>query len=596
MAKTSKSIIEQKRAIPQSSPIPTFVQPSIADTVIMRELDDTDKNWKKHIIPRMLEDEELWTKVPFTLKDSKGDTLKDVENVTLPEARIYGERVIAVLNESVEIISINGQRNGKVMNTKMTKIIEDFYHDVLYIADERQDDILMPGLEPYFWEQIGIRGGVFARILLAQDKHGFDPDILPLDRYKVRYGLGRRGFTWFAFWDTLSRDEVQDEYPGYTMKGDFVLRWDYWNSKEEIIFLDGTFYDAYDNLLGYPPFIGQLCQQGTFLETTARALRMRGDSIYSSSRELYPYLNKIASILQTQGMLSLAPPQQLISKSGKKLPGKPIYRLGNVLALQEGEKLVPIDAPDIIGSMRFFQGMLGGILQRATLTHSEWGNLQFQLSNVALATLGMAARQVYSPRLHTMERFKRKMEKEIRSQFIRFDMTADIGRTGNKHTYTKADFEGDYTVDFEYLTALPEEIAASYGLADMAKAGNWMDDKTIRRVILKYRDPDDISEKVMVQQAQRVSKALALFTMAKALDEQAESEKRPELRDQAKILLIEVGQTLEGRTGEALAQITGMEVPKAKQIEQAPTLPKAPSTREQERPGVSELEEEGVTT
>ena len=118
-----------------------------------------------------------------------------------------------------------------------------------------------------------------------------------------------------------------------------------------------------------------------------------------------------------------------------------------------------------------------------------------------------------------------------------------------------------------------------------------MDDKTIRRVILKYRDPDDISEKVMVQQAQRVSKALALFTMAKALDEQAESEKRPELKDQAKILLIEVGQTLEGRTGEALAQITGMEVPKAKQLEQAPTLPKAPSTREQERPGVSELEE-----
>ncbi|KKL26083.1 hypothetical protein LCGC14_2398860, partial [marine sediment metagenome] len=403
MAITDKSIISKKRAIPQSSPIPTFVQPSIADTAIMREIDDTDKNWKKHIIPRMDEDEKLWTKDPYELRDSNGDLIKDVENVTLPEARIYGERVIAVLNESVEIISINGQRNGKVMDTKKTKIIEDFYHDVLYIADERQDDILMPGLEPYFWEQIGIRGGVFTRILLAQDKHGFDPDILPLDRYKVRYGLGRRGFTWFAFWDVLSRDEVQDEYPGYPMKGDFVLRWDYWNSAEEIIFLDGTFYDAYDNLLGYPPFIGQLCQQGTFLETSARSLRMRGDSIYSSSRELYPYLNKIGSILQTQGMLSLAPPQQLISKSGKKLPGKPIYRLGNVLALQEGEKLVPIDAPDIIGSMRFFQGMLGGVLQRATLTHVEWGNLQFQLSNVALATLRAAARQVYSPRLHTME-------------------------------------------------------------------------------------------------------------------------------------------------------------------------------------------------
>ncbi len=594
MAITDKSIISKKRAIPQSSPVSDVVLPTILDKAIMKEITATDLNWKKHIIPRMDEDEKLWTDEPFTLRDSKGDALEDVENVTLPDARIYGERVIAVLNESVENISINGQRNGKVLNTKMTKIIEDFFHDVVYIADERQNDILMPGLAPYFWEQIAIRGGTFARILLAQDRHGFDPDILPLDRYKVRYGLGRRGFTWFGFWDTLSREEVLDEYPGYTMKGDFALRWDYWNSTEEIIFLDGDFHAAYDNLLGYPPFIGELCQQGTFLETTPRALRMRGDSIFSSSRELYPHLNKIASILQTQGMLSLAPPQVLESISGKKLPGKPIYRLGNVMALQKGESLVPIEAPDIIGAMRFFNGMLGATLQRATLTHVEWGNLQFQLSNVALATLGTAARQVYSPRLHTMERFKRKMEKEIRSQFIRFDMTADIGRTGNKHTYTKADLEGNFTVDFEYLTALPEEVAASYGLADMAKAGNWMDDKTTRRVILKYRDPDDISEKVMVQQAQRVSKALALFTMAKALDEQAESEKRPELKDQAKILLIEVGQTLEGRTGEALAQITGMEVPKAKQIEQAPTLPKAPSTREQERPGVAELEKEGV--
>lgn len=594
MAITEKSIISKKRAIPQSSPIPTFVQPSILDTAIMKEITDTDLNWKKHIIPRMDEDEKLWTQEPYKLKDSKGDTLEDVENVTMNDARVYGERVIAVLNESLEIIDINGQRDGKVMDTKMTKIIEDFYHDVLYIADERQNDILMPGLDPYYWEQIAIRGGVFARVLLAQDHNGFDPDILPLDRYKCRFGLGRRGFTWFAFWDVLSRDEVQDEYPDYTMKGDTVLRWDYWNSEEEIIFLDNTFYDAYDNLLGYPPFVGQLCQQGTFLETSARALRMRGDSIFSANRDLYPHLNKIASIMQTEGMLSLAPPQQLKSISGKKLPGKPIYRLGNVLALQTGESLEPIEAPDIIGAMRFFHGVLGGALQRGSLSNIDWGNLQFQLSQVAIATLAGASRQVFTPRLHTMERFKRKIAKEIFHQFIHFDMTADIGRTGNKHTYTKADIEGNYSIDFEYLTALPEEIAASYGLADMAQ--RWMDDKSIRRVILKYRDPDDMSEKYMVQQAQRVSKALALFTMAKSLEDQAESEKRPELKDQAKILLIEVGQTLEGRTGEALAQATGVEVPKAAQIEQAPLLPKAPLTatrtaRKQERPGVGELEE-----
>jgi len=594
-----KSIIEQKRVIPQSSSISLSVVPSVSDHEIMQQIITADNDWRKTLMPRMDEDEKLWTSEPYTLTDSKGDSLADVENVTSNDARVYGERVIAVLNESVEIIDINGQRGDKVLNTKMTKIIEDFYHDVVYIADERQDDILMPGLDPYFWEQIGIRGGVFARVLLAQDGEGFDPDILPIDRYQCRYGMGRRGFSWFASWDILERSQVREEYPDYTMVGDTATRWDYWNSTEEIVFLDGKYYNSYENLIGHPPFIGQLCQQGTFLSTSARALRMRGDSIYSANRELYPHLNKIASILQTQGMLSLAPPQQLLSKSGKKLPGKPIYRLGNILALEVGEKLEKIDAPDIIGAMRFFQGILGGALQRGSLSNIDWGNLQFQLSQVAIATLAGASRQVFTPRLHTMERFKRKLEKEIRSQFINFDMTADIGRTGKKRTYTPADLEGDFTVDFEYLTALPEEIAASYGLADMAQ--RWMDDKTIRKVILKYRDADDISEKYMVQQAQKVSKALALFEMARALDEQADSEKRPELKDQAKILLIEVGQTLEGRTGQAVAEVTGMEVPKPAQLPQAEMLPSSPprgtrTARKMERPGVGEIEEEGVTT
>jgi len=286
-------------------------------------------------------------------------------------------------------------------------------------------------------------------------------------------------------------------------------------------------------------------------------------------------------------MLSLSPPQVLKSKSGKKLPSEPIYRLGRILALETSEGLEKVDAPDIIGSTRFFQGMLGGALQRGSLSHIDWGNLQFQLSQVAIATLAGASRQVFTPRLHTMERFKRKLAKEIISQFTRFDMTADIGRVGKKRTYTKADLEGNYSIDFEYLTALPEEMAASYGLAGMAQ--RWMDDRSIRKVILKYRDPDDISEKYIAQQAQRVSRALALFEMAKSLDNQGRA-------DEAKVLLIEVGQTLEARAGAAVAELTGKEVPKPAQLPQGDMLPKQPreatrTARKQERPGVGELEE-----
>ncbi len=561
-----------------------------SDTAVMGKINQTFMDWGKNIFPRMDDDERLWTMEPYRLVDANGEDLEDVEHVTMNDARVFGERVLAVLNESEELIEINGQRDGKELDTKQTKIIEDFYHDNMYIANERQNDILMPDLDVYWWEQIAIRGRVGARILLSQDEHGYEPDIVPIDMRKCVYGVGRWGLAWVAFWDALNKEEVKDEYPEYQMKGDIAIRWDYWSPLEEVIFLDNGVFEALPNGLHHPPFVIQLCQQGTFLDTTHRALRMRGDSIYSADRDLYPHLNKIASILQTDTMLSSSPPQKMKSKSGKKLPAEPVYRRGRVLGLEIGEDIQKIEAPDIIAATRFFMATLMGAIQRGSISHIDWGNLTFQLSQVAIATLAGASRQVFSPRLRTMERFKRKVEREIRSQFIMFDMEADIGRTGSKRTYTKTDLMGDFTVDFEYFTTLPEETAAAYGLANMAKG--WMDDASIRKTILKYRDAADMTEKVLVQQARQVSRALALFQMAVSLDVQGH-------KDEAKILLIEVGQTLEGKVGQEVARLTGTEIPGVSPADKAviPQTGAPPSeaprtTRKTERPGVGEFEEE----
>mgnify|MGYP001571892998 FL=1 len=144
--------------------------------------------------------------------------------------------------------------------------------------------------------------------------------------------------------------------------------------------------------------------------------------------------------------------------------------------------------------------------------------------------------------------------REARWQFTTFDMSASIGRAGKKRVYTADDLQGDYTVDFEYFTALPEETASAYGLANMAQ--RWMDDKSIRKYILRYRDYDDVDEKYLVQMAQKVSKSLALFQMAEALEKQGR-------KDEAKLLLVEVGQTLQGVTGQEVAKLTGIEIPEA---------------------------------
>jgi hypothetical protein len=581
------------KAIPQSNSLSALMPVDlVSDEEMMGWINGVNADWNKHVFMRMDEDEKLWTQEPYVLKDASGKQLEDVINVTMNDARVFGERVLAVLNESKEVIAINGQKNGKEMSAHQTAVIEDWWKDLLYLANEHLNEVLMPDFDAYAWEQIAIRGRVGARILLFQDRNGFDVDILPIDMRKCVYTVGRYGLTRVAFWDPLDKDACKQEYPEYQTNASTITRWDCWDSEYERIYLNGELYDVLPNNLGHPPFVIQLCQQGTFLDTSSRALRMRGDSLFSSNRDLYPELNRISSILQTMNMLSLAPPQVFKSESGKKLPSEPLYRLGRILAVQTTEGLEKIDGPDINGSTRFFMATLGGALQRGSISNIDWGNLQFQLSQVAIATLAGASKQVFTPRLKTMARFKRLMVKEALWQFNSFDMKADIGRSGKKRTYTRDDLAGNYTVDFEYLPNLPEETAATYGLAQMAQ--RWMDDRSIRKTILKYADYDDIDEKFLVQTAQKVSRALGLFQMAQALDKQGRS-------DEAKVLLVEMGQALQGIAPEEVTRITGVEAPQASPEQKAnalmvgnpgPVEGAVRTTRKAEPPGAGEIEPE----
>ncbi len=585
--------LKGSKAVPQSTSL-SAQMPAFSDDETMRWINSVNMEWGKHIFQRMDEDEKLWTGEPYVLKDAKGNDLEDVISVTMNNARVFGERVLAVLNESEELVEINGQRNGKELDGHQTKIIEDWWYDLMYLANENLNQVLLPDLDTYLWEQNAIRGRMGARILLSQDRYGFDADILPIDMRKCVYSVGKRGLSKVAFWDTLDKDMCREEYPYYRPTVDSITRWNYWDNLEEVIFLDGKFYEAVPNKLLHPPFVIQLCQQGTFLDTSSRALRMRGDSIFSANRELYPELNRIASIMETQNMLTLAPPQVLKSESGQKLPDEPLYRIGRILALKTTEGLEKIEAPDIQASTRFFQAMLDGALQRGSISNIDWGNLQFQLSQVAIATLAGASRQVFTPRIKTMERFKRMLCREARWQFTTFNMSASIGRVGKKRTYTADDLAGDYTVDFEYLTALPEETAAAYGLANMAQ--RWMDDRSIRKNILRYRDYDDIDEKYLVQTAQKVSRALGLFQMAQALDKQNRT-------DEVKVLLIEMGQALQGIAPQEVTKITGVEVPQASPEQKAMALQQTPAapdssqvrtTRKMEPPGAGEMMQEAT--
>ena len=561
---------------------------------------------------RMDEDEALLTMEPYVLREPSGPSfsddgnrrglgkiLEDVVNVTMNDAKVFADRSLAVLNEAKAVIVVKGQQaSGKPLTDDQAATIENFIKDAEFNANEALWDVMHPGIDPYGWEQIGIRGAIGRRYLLRQHGDHFRADILPFDMRNCVYGLDRHGLNWVAFARVITKEESEMEYgPNGMLSEPFGVEWDYWSRTIERVFVNNILVAQQLNPLGYPPFVLDLVQSGTFLGTSWRAIRMNGDSLFTANRDLYPHWNAIHSIMQTMNYLTLAPPTIWKTKGGQKLPDKPPFRMGRQVGLnsEDNEDVGQIELPDIQASNRNFQATLGGALQRGSLAYTDWGNLAFQLSQVALATLGDAARQVYTPRLFTMARSRKKGAMMMIDQMRRFNLRANIGRSGEKRAYTAADLEGDYSLDYKYFTQIPEETAAAYGLAEMQRP--WIAASTIMEDTLHLQNPRNERNKWLSETAGQVSAAMGLFQRAQAMEELGR-------KDEARLLLIDAGQVLAAGLPQEIARLTGVgEVetpPDGARVATAMgsgaiaagTTTRTRSTRQQERPGQGEVEEE----
>ena len=577
----------------QSSNMPLVTEYTGSDE-IMQKINKKLTDWSKHVFKRMDTDESHWTDPQrFKLVDNKGDQLEDVQNVTSNRARVFGERVMAVLGEGEEQINIEGMRDGRKMTDEETSPIEEWFREIFKENDRNLAKQLMPDLDTYSLEQLCFRGRVGARVLTSTENFKWTGEIYPCEMRRTVFDVGKNGLIWVATATTMSKDQVLDEY-GKEITADVAVIWDYWDSEQEVVFLDFTRLEEAEqiNELGYPPFVIKLAPSGTSFDTSPSALARHGDSIYSADRELFDEESKTWSIMQTMNYLTLSPPQVLKSKSGKKLPSEPVYRLGRIMALETEEGLEKVEAPDIQASSRMFNALIDGALQRGSISHIDWGNLQFQLSQVAIATLASASRQVFTPRLTIYGTFKSEIAEMIRDQWLKFSLSARIGKYGHSKMYDPEMLQGDYSIEYKYYNTLPEETAAAYGLANIARS--WEDDETIRRDILKYDNPTDITQKFESQQATKISRALGLYAMYEAL----KAQKRYR---EAKILLAEMGAMLRDIVTGSKPVETKMPGEKEGQsIEDAQTallgrsrsVPKRQVTRQTEVPGAGEIEEE----
>ena len=467
---------------------------------------------------RMDADKDLYYGKAFEMLNAEGKPMSNVQNVTLPDSKMFARKVIAMIAAANQQAVVE----SKTLTDKETTLIERFTDDAYLEADNRLAKRGIPGMFPFLVEQACIRGHVAARCLVRTVNKNIVMDILPLDSRYFIYELGIDGLIWAAYKTVRSKARIKEEY-GIDIKGDTETVIDYWDKKINMVWIGNQEIPKGKNPYGFVPFVWQAVLAGSMLADTD-ALSHQGESIFELSRDVYPDINKTATVLQTLNVMAIKPPLQYASKEGRlaKKPEKPPYGVGTVVPIEDGPNSGYRSFPiaDIHAATQVFYAMLEGRLQRATLAATDYGNLTFPLSGQAIRDLSQKDDLVL-PRLQTLAMFYQQLSRMIIKQYQMWNIKAELGEEGHTQLYNPKDLDGEYTIKYRYFSTTPMEQLANYSVANAA--GDLISDDTKRRDLLKLQDPDGEATKCRAELAEKLDPAIALYRLAVSLIDEDKS-------------------------------------------------------------------------
>ena len=479
----------------------------------------------KPIFDRNDEDEKLYFLDPYKMKKLPPQQAKDMDgvaNITLPDPQLYINKAIALLG------GLDMQRTvkGRDMTDKQTTKVEEFLDDIYYIIDERLVKRGLLGLDGFTNEQDCVRGRIPARACIRISKEGnFIPDVLPLDArcfacdFAYDEDKDEVDMVWGAPWFMRSKAQIEREYGEEHGKGigsKPVEVVDVWNSKKNIVFIDKKIVREQENTYGYPPFVQSIVPFGSMFSTEGAA-KHQGESLLWPSRELWKEKNAIATILKTLTIEALRGGLQLESEEGMKRakPKESPYGAEKVNPVEKGGGYKPMPINDIKNATRLLYSIIETGLQRAGFTALDYGSLTFPLSAIAVTKLTIARNDIMLPRIQAKAVFRQSLSRMIINQCIQLNKTFKLGQPGNQNSYSKGDLKGDYQINYHFFAESKEQTAADLAIANAAQ--DILSPDTIRRDVLKLKDPDGEEAKWKSAQAMRIDEVLFLFDSAYSL-------------------------------------------------------------------------------
>ncbi len=498
------------------------------------------------LFTRMDKDKDLLIQKDFTLFDKDDREAPDVENLTLNDAAIFFNHVVAVLNRAGLTTEVEGEK----VKDKETDFFEDFFRDYTLAVDKNLNRRGIPSVFAWNVQQMCGRGRAITRIVLRKEGDTFDPGVLPLDSRYVIYDYGRKGLKWIASKFPRNKQQIIDEYGeeiGGKLNTTSAVVTDLWIDEDEITFIEKTVVRNQKHYEEELPFIVQVCPVGIGFQD-GDEMERSGESLLHLARKMYASKNKMASILDTLNMGGVfgGLQKEVEDENQAKKPAQPPWGKRFVVPVQKGTKgYFSMPTTDIQQATRLLYSILDSNIQDATLPRVSFGTLQAPTSGIGIAQLKEAEDPVYLPRIRGLELYYESFYRMVLDQYIAKKMDIKLGTPGFLKQYPSSELKRDISIKCKIDIVSPMQNMANISMA--AAVGNLLSDDTKQRKYLQVEDIAGENMERLAEMASKVSPAVAKYEMAKALAEKGEEIK-------ARLMAAEIGLTIDQLFGGQLGQ------------------------------------------
>lgn len=472
--------------------------------------------------------------------DDRPDSNEGFRIYTTNEPMTFADKIISWL--STAAINIRTPAHDTLQGQReIDDIAERFLIGCFDAADDRLLNILQPPVQDTESFYAVVRGWLCGRVLLRKDKDGKTfVDITPWDPLHTFWGVGENGLTWACFRSKKSRADIKAIFgktvPGTDSEKSSFTVYDYYAPGENTVVMEGSVTLKKTQKIGgnsvaaviVPvPTNPQIHSLGRDDDETNY-----GESVFKANRELYKFHNLIMSVMLELVSRSRKPPLDVHSRSGDKTLDEDPYQEGSTISTADGEWVRAIEGLEMTRDVGPFLGIVAGEVQRGSLPHSIFGELQFQLSGFAISTLRQGIDSVVQPRIKALRNFYRQASVLLRDQYTSgvFESLRVTGITRQRKFFDeeidpeKVDQAGIPRIDVKGL--LPEDDQSKVVFAQMAREGETplLSDDYLRSEVLAIQDSDLMDDQIKSQLAERGLPEAQLWVLMKAAEDRGEHE------------------------------------------------------------------------